>query len=465
MNNVYQKGDNMDKDSISKQSSEYIYKTLLDDKQRSTYVTKEDAMIILNIKKTSTFKRVASILSIDNMVVCRCNFYKLSSLKSIILKYENISIQYIGLSEAYSLINRRIANTFERIPTPDCFSIITHNIEFKSRYLIKRSLVDEVQKATFSKEKLFYKSNMTYIAYLTDKERDIYITVSEGMKIWSIDNFKQFYSFVIQLNVDSIKVNACTFYNRQSLIDIADKYAKIYTKYITLNEAKDLFGKYHCVQFERILAPPGYSYIGNDFINPTSVNFLISRKAVSKFKEEVDIIKKESIPYLNTSKSALFLNLSLRRFSSVSKKYNVSYVEGRGQRRDKFYLRDDLDKIKQKQNEFWNIYIDSSEINKLTNKKIMTVTQHLETITTPDYAITFNDSRKASYKTFCYKRDETLKIINEFNTIDTIRSISGNTPFETFKLKLNVSSKSYVLIKSTYTIKKWLEFIDRKSVV
>jgi hypothetical protein len=201
-----------------------------------------------------------------------------------------------------------------------------------------------------------------------------------------------------------------------------------------------------------------------------SVNYMYSKKQVYEIKRNNDFIlancitQKQAIEYLDLSTTDARKNYS-ENFVKIVEEFNLKSYKMIGFGNTKNIVKNEIEVIKAKQKEFWEKHIGSFEIKKIHSTACSNTHKYfggLETFEIPIYA---------KIKAVCYggggqlayKRDEVLNRLEPFIKKKQIFNISGETYFDTFKLRLDMIADELIKFKSSaYTKEKWLKFVESK---
>ena len=138
--------------------------------------------------------------------------------------------------------------------------------------------------------------------------------------------------------------------------------------------------------------------------------------------------------------------------------YNIStYLSGN----QSMFLKSDIDDLLIKQKEFFQEYIDTKTACETYKNDIKTYYfKHLKTYTAPPFAYTKDVFFSITSKKGVYKISEINELICKKNIIRIDSNIKGETPFDTFNIRLNhFIPWSGFDKKSKYTENKWFEYV------
>lgn len=231
-----------------------------------------------------------------------------------------------------------------------------------------------------------------------------------------------------------------------------------FDNHMTRDEVHEILGLGYNSIDERLTKakiPDGYPH-------PKNYIFMFSKKEVYAIRDNNAFVQKNGI---TTYDAMEYLDVTNRRFSEIIKEFDIEPKEILGCN-GKFYLKDDIERIKVKQKEFWVEYISSSEIKKLYNyTNISLVCNGFENYEVPAYARTKTKISEmgGAIGLNCYKRDAIFKKIDNLTRKKKVSDLSGKTYFDTFKLRLGVyADKLSKFNSSVYTKDKWFEFVDSR---
>lgn len=201
--------------------------------------------------------------------------------------------------------------------------------------------------------------------------------------------------------------------------------------------------------------------IPDGFPRPKGAIYMYSKKEVYAIRDSNAFIQNNGISTYNARK---YLDVTELIFRAIIKESDIEtkrIVGGNG----KYYLKDDIERIRVKQNEFWDGHISPSEIKELykTNVNISITFKEFESYEVPNYAKSKTLFVGTGNQFYCYKKNALLKKIYSLNNKRNAQGISGETYFDTFKLRVDVYADELTKFNlSIYTKEKWFDFVDSK---
>lgn len=250
-------------------------------------------------------------------------------------------------------------------------------------------------------------------------------------------------------------------------------FKEFFDNHITLQDVKEILNlgndraaRHVCNKYlTKVKITDGYP------LSYTTTIHMYSKKQVYEIKENNDFVlancitQAQAIEYLDLPGLYLNSNHSVQ-LNKIIKEFKLESYRLLGFSRTPYFVKEQIEAIKEKQNEFWKIHIGTFEIKEthpfaLRNRP--TFLDGLESIEIPPYA-----SIKASClgNQKAYKREAFLmriESVSERKQREQIYSILGETYFDTYEKRLGMISDELTKFNSsTYTKEKWFEFAKLK---
>lgn len=434
--------------------SEILRKKDIKEVDMNKYITRKELISLLEIKDDSQTIQIISLLcKIKRIIIGKGTMlYNKEDVKNAIYKANQYRKEYYNSSYVKRKIPQKSMILLDKYRVPSEYSrILKETLNFE-RFVYKKEDVDNFLKGiTNVNKKNIFNDNEEYVS-----EKNVCSYFDRYYSLKFIKELKKYW------NIKNIIIKKVIYYNLNDILKAKEEINKMLDKYYFLNELNKYFNFKELSKYERAVVEEKYL-----------IYFFSKNQSLIK-KEQSIILEVEEKKYLvdglnnNTiipSKKVMEIlnvtNMTLRNI--IDKKYlEPLQFKSDIQIKGRYFDRKSVDNLFEKQQEFFEVYIDIKSANRKYGKNIRF--SRVKGINFYDIPI------------YAYKKDKALSLSASGNKVLKIKEIEEHisslqikqdninidniTNFEKFKIKLNENIKWKGFRKdSSYTETTWMNYV------